>query len=207
MFYDILDKKRLNILPLLKNFKKDFYLGGGTSLALQIGHRDSIDFDFFSKKDINTKIFFEQLKEIFKGHKLINIQEEYNTLTILVDKTIKISFFTHKYKLIKKINTENLSLASIEDIGCMKLSATTGRASNKDYIDLYFILKYFSLSDLLKKTYLKYPELEKNLILKSLIYFEDITLEKILFKNNNDIPFEKIKEKLKNEVKKVSCKL
>ncbi|MBU0646878.1 hypothetical protein KKA77_03820, partial [Patescibacteria group bacterium] len=63
------------------------------------------------------------------------------------------------------------------------------------------------LSDLLKKTYLKYPELEKNLILKSLIYFEDITLEKILFKNNNDIPFEKIKEKLKNEVKKVSCKL
>jgi hypothetical protein len=47
MFYSILDKKRIDILPLLKEFRKDFYLAGGTALALQIGHRDSLDFDFF----------------------------------------------------------------------------------------------------------------------------------------------------------------
>ncbi len=52
MFYDILDKKRRIILPLLKPFKEDFYLAGGTGLALQLGHRDSIDFDFFSKKTL-----------------------------------------------------------------------------------------------------------------------------------------------------------
>ena len=205
MFYNILDKKRLGILPLFRSFKDNFYLAGGTSLALHLGHRDSIDFDFFSEEDIRTEKLFERLREIFKGHTLLKIQEEINTLTVLIDESIKISFFTHKYKLIDKtISDENLTLASIEDIACMKLLAITGRASNKDYIDLYFILKPFSLSELLDKAHGKYPELDRNLILKSLVYFEDVTQEKIIFKNKNDIDFEEVKKRLKSEVKKLS---
>lgn len=205
MFYDILDKKRLDILPLFESLKKNFYLAGGTALALQIGHRDSVDFDFFSEKNFTTKELFERLREIFKGHVLLNIQEEDNTLTVLIDDTIKMSFFTHKYQLIKKpIPDGNLSLASIEDIACMKLSAITSRATNKDYIDLYFIIKHLSLSDILENARLKYPELERNLILKSLVYFDDITQEKILFKNNNDVTFEEVKNTLRSEVKKIS---
>lgn len=207
MFYNILDKKRLNILPLLESFKKDFYLAGGTALALQIGHRDSIDFDFFSKKDINTKELFEQLRDVFKGHELLKIQEESNTLTILIDDTTKISFFTYKYDLIgRKIEDGALILASIEDIGCMKLSAITGRATNKDYIDLYFILKQVSLRDLLAKAHEKFPELERNLILKSIVYFKDITSEKILFKNGCNIPFEEVEAQLRSEVKKLESR-
>lgn len=205
MFYNILDKKRLDILPLFKNFKDNFYLAGGTSLALHLGHRDSIDFDFFTEEDINTKELFERLRKIFEGHKLLKIQEENNTLTALIDGSVKISFFTHKYKLIDKtISDENLTYASISDIGCMKLSAITGRASNKDYIDLYFILKFFSLSDLLDKAHRKYPQLDRNLILKSLVYFEDIMQEKIMFKNDNNVTFEEVKKGLKSEVKKLS---
>jgi len=205
MFYNILDKKRLNLLPLFEDFNKNFYLAGGTALALQIGHRDSVDFDFFSPEDLNTKELFERLREIFKGHTLLNIQEESNTLTVLIDHAIKISFFTYKYKLLKEtIIDGNLSLASIEDIGCMKLSAITGRATNKDYIDLYFILKRLSLSDLLGYAHVKYPGLERNLVLKSLVYFEDITEDKILFKNNNDVAFEEVKDKLRSAVKEFS---
>ena len=204
MFYDILDKKRIAVLPLLSGLKADFYLAGGTALALQLGHRDSVDFDFFSEKDINTQELFEHVRECLTGHTVLKIQEESNTLTVLVDGDIKISFFTYRYALIRaKINAENLSLASIEDIACMKLSAITGRASNKDYIDLYFILQHFSLSDVLEDARLKYPELEMNLILKSLVYFEDITLEKILFKNNNNVTFEEVKNGLRSEVKKL----
>lgn len=205
MFYNILDKKRLDILPLLRSFKNNFYLAGGTSLALQIGHRDSVDFDFFSEEDINTDELFERLREIFKEHTLLKIQEEKNTLTVLIDGSVKISFFTYKYKLIDKTTSdENFTFASVTDIGCMKLSAITGRASNKDYIDLYFILKFFSLSDLLEKTHDKYPELDRNLILKSLVYFEDVTVEQMLFKNNNDIEFVEVKKRLQSEVKKLT---
>ena len=204
MFYNILDKKRLDILPLFRNFKDSFYLAGGTALALHLGHRDSIDFDFFTSEDINTEELFERLREIFKRHKLLKIQEEPNTLTVLIDDSVKISFFTYKYKLIDKtISDENFTFAGVVDIGCMKLSAITGRASNKDYIDLYFILKLFSLSDLLDKTYEKYPQLDRNLILKSLVYFEDVTQEKIIFKNSSDIAFEEVEKSLKNEVKKL----
>jgi len=60
MFYNILDKKRLDILPLFKNFKRDFYLAGDTSLALQIGHRDSVDFDFFGPENIDTKNYLKK---------------------------------------------------------------------------------------------------------------------------------------------------
>jgi predicted nucleotidyltransferase component of viral defense system len=200
MFYNILDKKRLDILPLLKEFKPNFYLAGGTGLALQLGHRDSIDFDFFSPKDINTKKLFLSVKEIFSGHKILKVQEEKNTLTVFIDDNIKLSFFTYKYKLIGKlINEPYLKIASILDIACMKLSAIISRATNKDYIDLYFILEKLPLKTILDKLKQKMPELDNNLILKSLIYFQDINKEPIKFKNNRNIDFTAIKKFFEKE--------
>src|SRR3989344_5711569 len=202
MFYDILDKKRIDLLPLFKNFKKDFYLGGGTALALQIGHRDSIDFDFFKEGEIDAKKLFGNLKEIFNGHPVLKVQEEFNTLSLIVLDDIKLSFFGYKYKLIKElVYEEDLNLASVEDIGCMKLSAITGRASSKDYVDLYYILQNVDLAELLEKILKKLPDLDKNLILKSLVYFEDVIFEPIMFKNNNHIDFEAVKKFLEEKVK------
>lgn len=204
MFYNILDKKRLNLLPLFRKLKNSFYLGGGTALALQIGHRDSVDFDFFKEGDINTKRLFDDVKEIFEDHKILKIQEEHNTLSLIIDDNVKLSFFGYKYRLIADvINEENLKLASIRDIGCMKLSAITGRASNKDYIDIYYILQNIKLTDLLEKASEKLPDLDKNLILKSLVYFKDISVEPIMFKNNNYIGLEKVKAFLEKEIKKI----
>jgi hypothetical protein len=203
MFYNILDKKRLAILPLLKKYKTDFYLAGGTGLALHLGHRDSIDFDFFSDKDIDTKKLFADLKSNFKGHRILKAQEEKNTLTVFVDDSIKLSFFTYKYPLIDKLSKEeNLNVASIIDIACMKLSAIVSRATNKDYIDLYFILHLLELSELLKKMSKKYPELDTNLILKSLVYFADIESEPISFKNKNHVSLAEVKNYLIKEVAK-----
>lgn len=205
MFYDILDKKRLDLLPLFKNFKKDFYLGGGTALALQMGHRDSIDFDFFKEGEIDTQKLFRNLEEFFAGHHFLKIQEERDTLSLIVDDSVKLSFFGYKYKLIKElIDEENLKLASIEDIGCMKLSAITGRASNKDYIDLYYILQSIDFKDLLEKALQKFPNLDKNLILKSLVYFDDINLEPIMFRNNNHVDLPEVKKFLEEKIKELS---
>lgn len=205
MFYNILDKKRLAVLPLLENFKKDFYLAGGTGLALQLGHRDSIDFDFFSSKDFDTEKLFAVIKKIFSGHKILKVQEENNTLTVFIDENIKLSFFAYKYKLLKKlVNESYFNIASVLDIAVMKLSAVVSRATSKDYIDLFFILKEFSLTEILIAKDKKMPELDTNLVLKSLIYFKDIKKEPIKFKNNRNISLQMVKELFTREVQKIN---
>jgi predicted nucleotidyltransferase component of viral defense system len=201
MFYNILDKKRLAILPLLKKFKAGFYLAGGTGLALQLGHRDSIDFDFFSPQDIDTQKLFSTIKEVFNGHKILKVQEEKNTLTVFIDDNIRLSFFTYKYKLLAKlINEPYFYIASILDIACMKLAAIVSRATSKDYVDLYFILKEVPLNSILGKLDKKMPELEVNLVLKSLVYFKDVNKEAIKFKNNKNIDWQSVKDFFKREV-------
>jgi hypothetical protein len=204
MFYNILDKKRLTVLPLLKNFKADFYLAGGTGLALQLGHRDSIDFDFFSARDIDTVKLFSAIKQVFKGYKIIKVQEERNTLTVFIDENIKLSFFTYPYKLLKKpLNEPNFRIAAILDIAIMKLAAIVSRATNKDYIDLYFILQKISLKNILAVFNKKLPELDINLVLKSLVYFKDVAKEPIKFRNNCNIDFLTVKEFFKREISRI----
>ncbi len=201
MFYEILDKKRQAVIPLLKNFKQDFYLAGGTALALQLGHRDSIDFDFFCPQNIDTQKLFEKVREVFKGRKVFKVQDEKNTLTVLIGETVKISFFSYKYDLLDQLIEEpNLKLASVLDIACMKLSAITSRGVNKDYIDLYYILQELDLSLLLDKSAIKFPELDSSLILKSLVYFKDLEIEPIRFKNNKAVDFERVKSFLEKKV-------
>jgi len=201
MFYNVLDKKRQNILPLLSYFKKEFYLAGGTALALQLGHRSSVDFDYFANKDIDTNKVLSEIKVVFKGHKILKVREEENTLMVLIDEGILLSFFGYKYKLIKSlIKEEYFNLASIEDIGCMKFSAIIGRKSNKDYIDLYYILQGIKLRKLLESAGRKFPEIDTNLIIKNLVYFKDIENSPIKFKNNNKITLKEVEKFMKRAV-------
>ena len=150
--WDILDNKRKSILPLFKHFKdEEFYLAGGTGLALQLGHRDSIDFDFFKNGDYDTANLIKKTESIFKNHELSITQHEKNTVSCVIDDTIKLSFFGYNYELIELLNnTEYFDIASIEDIACMKLTAIMSRAVEKDYVDLYFIMQKISLDDLLE---------------------------------------------------------
>ena len=203
VYWDILDQKRSEILPFLFDFKNDFYLAGGTALALQLGHRDSIDFDFFSKNSFSTEEFFHKVEIIFLNHQVVKIQEAKDTLTLMVDSKIKFSFFGYQYKLMKPLINENFfKMASIEDIACMKMSAIISRSVFKDYVDLYFIFQHFELAMLLNLANKKFPTIDSNLVLKSLVYFEDIEKEPIIFKHNQEVSFELIKKYLLKTVKK-----
>lgn len=195
-YWNILDEKRISLLSLFKAFKDDFYLAGGTALALQLGHRDSIDFDFFSLRSFSTEELFQKVEHVFKDHLVIKTQEAKDTLTFIADETVKVSFFAYPYKLVKPLlDEDNFKMASLEDIGAMKLSAITSRSVLKDYVDLYFILHKISLDKLLDITKEKFPTVDTNPILKSIIYFEDIQAEPILFKND-EVEFETIKDYL-----------
>jgi len=200
---NILDDKRRKILPLFKSFSNDgFYLAGGTGLALQIGHRDSIDFDFFKEGDFDTTALIEKINITFVQHKLSITQQETNTVSCLIDDSIQVSFFGYRHKLLNPlVQNEYLNIASIIDIGCMKLSAITSRHLEKDYVDLYFILQNTSITELLKSFAKKYPSLDETLILKSLVYFDDITEEPILFQEGHNVSLKTIEAFLQKTVK------
>ena len=200
---NILDEKRQAILPLFKDFSKDgFYLAGGTGLALLLGHRDSIDFDFFKEGDFDTDILIENISKQFTSHKLTVTQKEINTVSVLIDENILISFFGYHHSLLMPlVKSEYFNIASMVDIGCMKLSAITSRYTDKDYVDLYFILQNITLPELLENFIKKYPNFDKTMILKSLVYFDDLIEEPILFKENHDVSLEIIKEFLQKTVK------
>ncbi len=201
MHYDILDEKRRAILPAFAIFKKDFYLAGGTALALQIGHRDSIDFDFFTQDTLHTAELFDRIQAHVPG-KIVKTQDADNTLGVLIDDSIRASFMTYPYQLSEAlIEDEYFKFASIMDIACMKLSAITSRATEKDYVDLYFILKQMPLSDLLRFARAKFPELDQTLILKSLVYFNDITNEPIRFTAGHAVSLQEVETFLRATVR------
>ena len=207
MFYDILDKERIDALSKLSFLKGRFYLAGGIGLALQLGHRDSIDFDFFSIEKFDTFDLYKEILEVYGKGNMVKTLEEKNTLYVVLNGNIKLSFFSYPYVLLESlVKEEFLDIAGVIDIGCMKLSAVVGRAVEKDYIDLYFILKHISLDTLLLKAKEKMPDLDRNLILKSLIYFDDIEKENIIFKHGFEVSFDEVKRFLEEDVKKLIVK-
>lgn len=90
----------------------------------------------------------------------------------------------------------------IEDIGCMKLSAITNRSLEKDYVDLFFILKRIPLAQLLELSTRKHPTIDQAIILKSLVYFDDVLREPILFKEGHEVSFEDVQTFLRQMVEK-----
>lgn len=202
LHFEILDQKRQTLLPKIKLVGESFYLAGGTALALTIGHRDSIDFDFFCEKDIDTKMLFENCVRTFSPLTVTKTQEEENTLSVTIAEEVRLSFFSYPYPLIEpSINSDGLFLASLTDIGAMKLSAILSRSTLKDYVDLYFILKTISLAELLASTNEKFGNIDQNLILKSLVYFDDIDpTEPIMYLPDFVTDFSTIKKHLEQQV-------
>ncbi len=179
---DILDASRQAVLPLLRPLKERFYLAGGTALALQIGHRDSVDFDFFTSDQFDPEQLNQELKNLLVNHDLLITQAEPSTLSLTVDGSIHLSFLSYSYALMEPtIDTTDMRLASVTDIGCMKLSAIISRSTLKDYVDLYMILHDMTLTELLAAVARKFPNLDANVVLKALVYFDDIRDDPIAF--------------------------
>ena len=173
---------KLEVLPenQLKLFNKlaectwisDFYFAGGTALALLLGHRQSIDFDFFTKIPFKGEIIKKHLAELGE---MELFSEDKDTINAGIN-GIRVSFFIYEISMMNDLLAyKNISIASLLDIALMKLAAISGRGSKKDFIDLYFLLKYFELSELLKKFPMKFGKESTNIyhLLKSLVYFNE----------------------------------
>jgi len=164
-----------NTLELLKTLQKasefsELRLVGGTSLALQIGHRKSIDLDLFGTITADELSISQRLNEIGK----VTILKNTKNIKIFLIDGIKVDIVNYHYKWLESAKvTNDIILADKKDIAAMKLAAITGRGTKKDFIDLFFLLKYYNLEQLLNFYNQKYNDGSVFLVLKSLIYFED----------------------------------
>jgi hypothetical protein len=171
---EILDKERVKILPLLKVFKDNFYLAGGTGLALQIGHRESVDFHFFALREFNLLDINNKVSSVFKDYKIMVMQFEADTYTVIINDEIKLSFFKLKEAVILPlIQSEWFQLCNEIEIGAMKVAALF-RGAYRDYLDIYFILLNNSLESVLELCKKKYHEFDTALYLKALLSYDDI---------------------------------
>lgn len=170
-----------SLLELLKKIMASgvfngFNLVGGTSLALQIGHRFSVDIDMFGDSEINE---FEFIEELSRFGKVITIKKSKSIIIFSVD-GIKVDFVNYKYPLLENINNvDTVRMVSDKDIAAMKLNAIAGRGSRKDFVDLYFLLKKYSLKEIIHFYNQKYTDGSEFMVLKSLNYFEDAENEEM----------------------------
>jgi len=171
---EVLPEEQLQLFEKLSSmtFISDFYLAGGTCLALQIGHRRSVDFDFFIPDDFDTSDIISRLIMIGKYQR---DNEEKNTINGSLN-DVRISFFGYQYKIIDDFKIyNNIRLSGLKDIAAMKLEAIAGRGSKKDFIDMFFLLQKFTLEEVFSLHSQKYGTGLSNQYhhLKSLVYFAD----------------------------------
>ncbi|MBI5400191.1 nucleotidyl transferase AbiEii/AbiGii toxin family protein [Candidatus Saganbacteria bacterium] len=192
--FEILDKKRLRLLPLFKPFKNRFYLAGGTGLALQFAHRDSIDFDFFTEDEFITDDLLREARAVFADVKIEVAQAGNMTLNLIIADDVKVSFFCIKDKLLLPLlDFDPFNVASLDDIACMKIVALL-RAAFKDYVDLYYLFKRKPLARVMENCRKKYPGFEEMVYLKALLSFDDIKMTNILFKRGWEVNLKEIRK-------------
>ena len=193
MHLEALKLEQKKVFEKLKQFP-EFYLVGGTGLALQMGHRISDDFDFFINQDYLPKNLIEKIRKVFKGFEIKFSLKHSEQVSVYIN-AVKMDFVKYRYSLIfKLVNFNGVKMASMSEIALMKASTLGGRARSKDYVDLYFILKkkIISLSEIIDNCDKKYgDEFNGRLFLEQLTYFEDIS--------SNKIKIEFLKEKISAE--------
>ena len=162
-------------------------------MALQIGHRKSIDLDFFGHIDYSMDELKMAMESVSSDVQPINSTK---TMRFYVVEGVKIDVVNYPYSWIdESVIEDGLILAGFEDIAAMKLAAITNRGTKKDFIDLFFLLKKYSLSQMLDMYLKKYSESQLFTVLKSLVYFVDAELDPMPHMLQ-DVTWEEVKEKI-----------
>lgn len=199
MHLEILNKQQIQILPFLNRFKKDFYLAGGTAIALHLGHRQSIDFDLFSNNIINKNQILQKFKNnSFKIQHLLQDNPEEITF---ISQNIKFTFLHYPFPVTAAITIkDSINFPDLLSLAALKAYALSRRNKWKDYIDLYFIIKHHhSLKEIIKtaKKIFK-TEFNEKIFRESLSYFKDIDYsEEVIFLPQYEISNDEVKKYLK----------
>lgn len=175
--YTTVEPKTLGLLKALMHERAfcDMRLVGGTALALQYGHRQSVDLDFFG--DLSCDV--ADTLPVLSGYGQVGVLKETQNIRIYTIDGVKVDFVHYScYQWIDDAVLENgIRLASTKDIAAMKINAIEGRGTRKDFVDVFFLLKHYSLQEILSFYKAKYPNYSDFRALMSLTYFEDAEMQ------------------------------
>ena len=198
LFYETIDQQALDLLRALQSTREfaGMRLVGGTSLALQIGHRKSIDIDLFGKLEADPL----QVSAILKQCGPVTTLSKSENIAIQTVNGIKVDIVNYPYPWLEAaIKQDGLLLAGIKDIAAMKLAAVTNRGTKKDFIDIFFLSQAFSLEEILGFYLQKYDDGSAFMVLKSLTYFDDADMDPMPVMLQH-VEWETVKKKVTAEV-------
>jgi len=198
---EILTEDQRGLLPAVKSFAKDFGLVGGTAVALHIGHRESIDFDLFTKKP-TFDFLPKKLERQFRRHALIAdiFVEEDRELTFMTKNNVKVTFYHFEYNMpYAERFGSYITMPTLLTLAAMKAFAFGQRAKWKDYVDMYFIMRDHHTLDQIAAEAEKLfrGEFNAKLFRTQLAYFEDINYkEAVIFKPGFEVSDSEVKRSL-----------
>ena len=192
-----------NTLELLKALMKEallsnHFLVGGTSLALQMGHRFSVDLDLFSHSEFEAEVLLEMFEKNFKVQPLTVT----NTIFISVVDGVKVDCVRFRYPFsFPIIETNGIRLADIRDVAPMKLDAVTKRGSKKDFFDMYYLFESFSPQEIMNWYQIMFKHETAFHVIRSLVYFDDAeeTEDPVMFDKN--VTWKNVKKRMVEIVK------
>ena len=194
MHKEILSENQLDLILLVKQFIREYYLVGGTAIALHIGHRRSIDFDLFKFSTLKPKSIVSEISAFKYPYTITRRVTEQMNVTI---HDVKFTFFQYPFKIDAKCRFEDyLRLPELIDLAAMKAYALGRRSKWKDYVDLFYILKdYYSVEQISKRAGEIYDQLFSGKLFRAqLAYFEDIDHSEPIEYLTPAVPDNEIKE-------------
>lgn len=174
MFSEILNDKQEELLQLMARFQREYYLVGGTAIALHLGHRRSIDFDLFKFSAINHKRNLDKISSSSFDYIVTRrVTEQMN----LIINDVKVTFFQYPFPIEPTSRFRNyFRMPSLLQLAAMKAYALGRRSKWKDYVDLYFLLQnHFTIEEISKEAIRLFGELYSEKMFRTqLSYFDDI---------------------------------
>lgn len=174
MHSEILSKEQVELLPWIRQFRREFYLVGGTAIAFYLGHRRSVDFDMFKMGNLNHKKNLERIRATgFEYEVTRRVTEQMNCII----NNVKVTFFQYPFEITAKQDVEGVfRVPALLDLAAMKAYALGRRSKWKDYVDMYFLLKnHFDISQISKRASGIFGELfSEKMFRVQLSYFADV---------------------------------
>ena len=178
--YQTVEPATLELLKSLmsKDYLTPFNLVGGTALALQIGHRMSVDLDLFTPDiEFDDTELLDNLSNDFQD---FSVRYRRPNAIIMMIQNVKVDFIRFKYPFFKPLHHfDGIRMVDAEDIATMKIDAITGRGKKKDFVDLYYLLQRYDLPHILELYQKKYKHVTLFHVIKSLTYFEDAEADEV----------------------------